>query len=85
MRRQWRSRVIPLAYASASWMLLREIKTVPVERLYGGVCAKQLGIPVDDLLRASSRACVLVEVKMNGRSEPLNIQKGPEGVSNLAM
>ena len=29
------------------------------------------------LLLASSRACVLIDVKMNGRSEPLNIKRAP--------
>ena len=31
------------------------------------------------LLPASSRACVLIDVKMNGRSEPLNIKRSPRG------
>ena len=31
------------------------------------------------LLPASSRACVLIDVKMNGRSEPLNIKRPPRG------
>ena len=39
----------------------------------GGVCAKQLENPDDGLLPTSSRACVLIDVKMIGRSEPQNI------------
>ena len=31
------------------------------------------------LLPASSRACVLIDVKMNGRSEPLNTKRSPRG------
>ena len=31
------------------------------------------------LLPASSLACVLIDVKMNGRSESLNINKSPRG------
>ena len=58
---------------------MRGIKTVPVERPCGGVCAKQLGNTIDNLLRASSRACVVIDVKMNGRSEPLNMKRAPRG------
>ena len=45
----------------------------------GGVCANQLGNPVDDLLPTSSRACVLTDVQMNGRSEPQKNKRGPRG------
>ena len=45
----------------------------------GGVCAKQLGNPVDDLLPTSSRACEVIDVQMNGRSEPQNNKRAPRG------
>ena len=47
----------------------------------GGVCAKQLGNVVDGLLPTSSRACVLIDVKMNGRSEPQEIKRPREDFS----
>ena len=47
----------------------------------GGVYAKQLGNPVDYLLPKSSRACVLIDVKMNGRSEPQEIKRPRGGFS----
>ena len=31
------------------------------------------------LLPASSRVCVLIDVKMNGRSQPLNLKRSPRG------
>ena len=46
---------------------------------WGGVCAKQLGNPVDDLLPTSSRACVLIDVQMNFRSEPQENKRAPLG------
>ena len=45
----------------------------------GGVCAKQLGNPVDDLSPMSSRACVLINFQMNGLSEPQKNKRAPRG------
>ena len=45
----------------------------------GGVCAKQLGNPADNLLPRSSRACVLTDVQMNGRSESQKNKRTPQG------
>ena len=45
----------------------------------GGVCAKQLGDPVDDLLPTSSRAYVLIDVRLNCRSEPQKNKRVPRG------
>ena len=45
----------------------------------GGVCTMQPGNLVDGLLPTSSPACVLIDVKMNGRSEPEKKLEGPRG------
>ena len=47
-------------------------------RLVGRVC-KATWESRRRLLPASSRAWVLIDVKMNGRSEPLNIKRSPRG------